>query len=165
MKEFCYLSGVPEGNTWSPIPLLSLALYSNNSLSMPILYALISREKTVLVEHAATSSEFIWILNSCLVLSKLSRPQHLWSSSFFENEDIVFEIMRTYFFLVFQILRTHCSLFYSAITATGNFPTVTRVLLSKIPKNDGKMTCTWTRYHMTHIKQSLHHSTWPPCIS
>jgi len=46
---------------------------------MAILYALVSREKTVLAEHTATS-------------------------------------------------------------ASGNFATVTRVLLAKIPKNDGKMT-------------------------
>mmetsp|Transcript_26795 Transcript_26795/g.65151 ORF Transcript_26795/g.65151 Transcript_26795/m.65151 type:complete len:89 (-) Transcript_26795:855-1121(-) len=60
---------------------------------MPILYALISREKTVLAEHAATST-------------------------------------------------------------TGNFATVTRVLLDKMPKNDGKMTYVYDDYVFHYEKQA-----------
>lgn len=32
------------------------------------------------------------------------------------------------------------------ITATGNFPTVTRVLLAKIPSQDGRMTYVYDNY-------------------
>jgi len=35
---------------------------------------------------------------------------------------------------------------YTATSATGNFPTVTRVLLSKIPTVDGRMTYVYDEY-------------------
>jgi len=38
-----------------------------------------------------------------------------------------------------------------ATTATGNFPTVTRVLLSKIPTTDGKMTYVYDQYVFHYI--------------
>eukprot|EP00549_Striatella_unipunctata_P016831 CAMPEP_0118702152 /NCGR_PEP_ID=MMETSP0800-20121206/17705_1 /TAXON_ID=210618 ORGANISM="Striatella unipunctata, Strain CCMP2910" /NCGR_SAMPLE_ID=MMETSP0800 /ASSEMBLY_ACC=CAM_ASM_000638 /LENGTH=189 /DNA_ID=CAMNT_0006603267 /DNA_START=39 /DNA_END=605 /DNA_ORIENTATION=+ len=60
---------------------------------MTIVYALVSREKTVLAEHTATS-------------------------------------------------------------ATGNFPTVTRVLLSKIPTTDGKMTYVYDQYVFHYVVEN-----------
>jgi len=40
---------------------------------------------------------------------------------------------------------------YTATSATGNFPTVTRVLLAKIPVHDGKMTYVYDEYVFHYI--------------
>eukprot|EP00547_Thalassionema_nitzschioides_P003971 CAMPEP_0194203462 /NCGR_PEP_ID=MMETSP0156-20130528/3228_1 /TAXON_ID=33649 /ORGANISM="Thalassionema nitzschioides, Strain L26-B" /LENGTH=226 /DNA_ID=CAMNT_0038929215 /DNA_START=25 /DNA_END=705 /DNA_ORIENTATION=- len=40
---------------------------------------------------------------------------------------------------------------YTATSATGNFPTVTRVLLAKIPPQDGKMTYVYDNYTFHYI--------------
>jgi len=40
---------------------------------------------------------------------------------------------------------------YTATSAAGNFPTVTRVLLAKIPPNDGKMTYVYDEYVFHYI--------------
>jgi len=43
---------------------------------------------------------------------------------------------------------------YTATSATGNFPTVTRVLLAKIPPQDGKMTYVYDNYTFHYIVES-----------
>jgi vesicle-associated membrane protein 7 len=40
---------------------------------------------------------------------------------------------------------------FTATSATGNFPTVTRVLLAKIPPQDGKMTYQYDNYNFHYI--------------
>jgi vesicle-associated membrane protein 7 len=43
---------------------------------------------------------------------------------------------------------------YSAQSATGNFPTVTRVLLSKIPPEDGRQTYVYDQYLFHYVVES-----------
>mmetsp|Transcript_14449 Transcript_14449/g.27549 ORF Transcript_14449/g.27549 Transcript_14449/m.27549 type:complete len:226 (+) Transcript_14449:83-760(+) len=43
---------------------------------------------------------------------------------------------------------------YTATSATGNFPTVTRVLLSKIPTVDGRMTYVYDEYTFHYVVES-----------
>lgn len=43
---------------------------------------------------------------------------------------------------------------YTATSATGNFPTVTRMLLAKIPTSDGKMTYVYDDYVFHYVVES-----------
>lgn len=43
---------------------------------------------------------------------------------------------------------------YTAQSATGNFPTVTRVLLSKIPQQDGRQTYVYDQYLFHYVVES-----------
>eukprot|EP00543_Licmophora_paradoxa_P011024 CAMPEP_0202475892 /NCGR_PEP_ID=MMETSP1360-20130828/93139_1 /ASSEMBLY_ACC=CAM_ASM_000848 /TAXON_ID=515479 /ORGANISM="Licmophora paradoxa, Strain CCMP2313" /LENGTH=189 /DNA_ID=CAMNT_0049103073 /DNA_START=473 /DNA_END=1039 /DNA_ORIENTATION=- len=43
---------------------------------------------------------------------------------------------------------------YTATSATGNFPTVTRVLLAKIPQQDGKMTYVYDNYVFHYVVEN-----------
>lgn len=55
-------------------------------------------------------------------------------------------------FLVSLSLSLSC--YPSNYTATGNFPTITRVLLQKIPEQDGKMTYVYDEYVFHYIVEN-----------
>jgi hypothetical protein len=92
---------------------------------MTIVYALISVHENVLAEHTATSGE-----SRCVCVCSFASTDALFSAS-------------------------NSPTLYFSILATGNFPTVTRVLLAKIPQQDGKMTYQYDAYNFHYVGKSI----------
>lgn len=82
--------------------LLVLSPHLPKNFNMAIIYALISREKTVLVEHAPASSELFRFcrLPSCKLFSPLALQAHVCSACIVKIPDMLVGIM--------QRCETHC---------------------------------------------------------
>ena len=99
---------------------------------MTIVYALVSRQKTVLAEYTTTSGE------SDHSRSLLSNAIFLHFFSLDPTGVLLPKISVILIVLTFT-WHLHCAV-------TGNFPTVTRVLLAKIPPSDGRMIYNYDDY-------------------